>query len=171
MNDNSATRGDLELRDDRLDEVALLVEEMKWVAVPLTGQQIDLRDLDQVADGLDQVRDLKRMLDELRSLLESVLRLRSRELGTKTLHLAQVDAVVSGGSKPEWDVELLADRLRAAGLPEDRLERLIVATVTYKVDQQVARELRGANPAYAAALTEARQDMPAPWRVSVKRRR
>jgi hypothetical protein len=161
--------GELELRDETLDETAALVASDPTIVLPFSGQQIDLRNPDEVADGLDQVRDLKRRLDGLRGLLENVLRLRSRELGTKTLHLENVDAVVSGGSRPEWDVELLSERLRAAGLPEQRLDQLIVATVSYRVDQQVARELRGANPAYAAALAEARRDVPAPWRVTVKR--
>jgi hypothetical protein len=160
---------ELELRDQELEETATFIAAESTIVVPLTGELIDLYDLNRVAGGIEQVRDLKRQLDELRGLLERVLRLRSRELGTKTLHLDGVDVTISGGSRLEYDLELLAQRLRAGGLPESRLERLIVATVTYKIDHRVARELRGANPAYAAALAEARRDVPAPWRVTVRR--
>jgi hypothetical protein len=163
--------GELELRDDTLDDIATLIDESPTIVLPFIGEAIDLHNLDEVASGLEQVRELKRRLDEVRGLFENVIRLRSREVGTKTLHLGSVDAVVSGGSRPEYDVELLAEALRAAGCPEQRIDELIVATITYRVDQRVARQLAGANPAYGAALAEARRDVPAAWRVAIKRRR
>jgi hypothetical protein len=149
---------------------ALQVAEQPLVVLPVTGEQIDLRDPAQVAGGLDQVRDLEQRLRALRHLLSDVLRLESTRRGTKTLHLdGNWTAVVSGGSRPEYDTELLARRLQSAGLPEERLADLVKAVITYKVDAQIARQLSGANPAYAAALREARTDVPAPWRVAVTR--
>jgi hypothetical protein len=157
--------------DDRLEYAAEMVEVMKEIALP-NGVMVDLREPDQVAEALESVRDLKRALDRLRSLLESVLRLRSREQGAKTLHLENGwVAVVSGGTRPEYDAELLCRRLSAAGLPPERLGELVEAVITYKVNTQVARQLALANPEYAAALDEARTDVPAPWRVSVKKER
>jgi hypothetical protein len=151
-------------------ETALTVAEQPLIVLPITGEQIDLREPAQVAGALDQVRDLEQRLRGLRHLLSNVLRLESVRLGTKTLHLdGNWTAVVSGGSRPEYDTELLQHRLHAAGLPEDRLTDLIQPVVTYKVSAQVARQIAGANPAYAAALREARTDVPAPWRVAVTR--
>jgi hypothetical protein len=152
-------------------ETELAVREQPMMVLP-TGEQIDLRDPAQVAGGLDQVRDLEQRLRAFRHLLSDVLRLESLRRGTKTLHLdGGWTAVVSGGSRPEYDTELLAERLQAAGLPNDRLDDLIQTVVTYKVNAQVARQLAAANPAYKAALQEARTEAPAAWRVSVERRR
>jgi hypothetical protein len=158
--------------DDQLEYAGEMVERLPEISLPWTGEIIDLREPEKVADALDQVRNLKRALDELRSLLEGVLRLRSREQGVKTLHLeGGWKAVVSGGTRPEYDIDVLVERLEAAGLPSDRLDELVETVVSYKVDASVARQLAGANPAYKAALDEARTDVPAPWRVSVERER
>lgn len=72
--------------------------------------------------ALAQVRDAKRRLDELRALLEALLRVESRRQGTKTVHLdGGLTAVVSGGSRVVYDGEQLARDLEQAGLPADRL--------------------------------------------------
>jgi hypothetical protein len=154
--------------DDRLAEVALRVEETGRVVLPLTGEVVDLGDPADVARGLARVRDLKTELDELRSLLEDVLRLESQRQGTKTLRLGDVEAVVSGGARTEFDAEALAEALRAAGCPEERIADLIVETVSYRVDARVAKQLEAANRAYAEAIASARTVEPAPWRVSLR---
>jgi hypothetical protein len=157
-------------RDD-LAELALRIEEQPNAVVPYTGEAIDLRDPAAIAGGLERIRDLKRQLDEIRSLLEDVLRLESQRRGTKTLHLADgLDAVVYGGSKTEWDIEQLGEALRAAGLPGERFDELVKVMVSYRVDSRVAKQLEAANPAYAKAIASARQIVPDKWRVSLKRR-
>jgi hypothetical protein len=97
-----------------------------------------------------------------------VLRLEAQRQGTKTLHLGDLNAVVSGGEKAEYDVELLIELLRRAGLPEERLSQAVVETVSYKVDQRVLRSVAGANPAYAAAIETAKTMVATPWYVAVK---
>jgi len=157
------------MSDTSLEMVALQVEETPTVLVPFVGTVVDLREPVEVAQALEDIRELKRQLDEARGLLESVLRLEAQRQGTKTLHLGILDAVVSGGSRPEYDAELLRERLRMAGLPEQRLAEVVVEVVSYKTDGRVLRQLAGANPAYAAAIEEARTVVDAPWRVTVKR--
>jgi hypothetical protein len=120
--------------------------------VPLTGELVALSDPLKVAAALEHVRDLKHVLDGARVVLEDALRLESVRQGTRTLHLGDLDAVVSGGERLEYDhVEL------------------IVEVVSYKVDERVARSVSASNPVYAAALERCRRTVPAPWRVSVKR--
>jgi hypothetical protein len=136
--------------------------------VPVTGEVIELGAPLQVALALETVRKAKRQLEEARGVLEDALRIESERQGTRTLHLGELDAVVSGGEKVEYDVVELADELRAEGLPEERLGELIVATVTYRVDARVARSVAASNRRYAAALERCRRVLPAPWRVSVK---
>lgn len=158
------------MSDHALELVAAQVEEEPTLLLPYTGTLVDLREPVEVAQALQDVRELKRRLDELRALLEGVLRLEAQRQGTKTLHLGPVDAVVTGGSKAEYDVELLQKALRAAGLPENRIAQAVVETVTYKVDQRVLRQLTAANPAYGAAIDAARTTVDTPYRVDVKPR-
>jgi hypothetical protein len=139
------------------------------IVVPFTGEYVELDEPVQVALALETVRRLKRDLDEARVVLEDALRFESERAGTRTLHLGELTAVVSGGEKVEYDAEELGHQLRRAGLPEARLSELIVETVSYKVDQRVARSVAASNPRYAGALERCRRVVPAPWRVSVKR--
>jgi hypothetical protein len=137
--------------------------------LPLTGELVALDDPHQVAVALEGVRRLKGKLDDARRALEDALRFESERAGSRTLHLGDLDAVVSGGERVEYDELELAEQLRAAGLPEERLAELIVETVSYRVDQRVARSVAAANPMYAAALERCRRVVPAPWRVAIKR--
>lgn len=157
--------------DDGLERARSFLEAGPEVMVPFSGELLDLRDLPKVAEMLVEVRDLKTQLDRLRSLLEDVLRLESLRQGTKTLHLGEFDAEVSGGSKTVWDTERLAVLLTEAGMSEQRLGDLIVTTVTERVDMRVAKQVAAANSAYAIAIAACREVHPAAWRVDSKRRR
>lgn len=137
------------------------------IVVPLTGELVSLSDTRQVIDVLEQVRDMKRRLDEVRAVLEEAVRLESERQGSKTLHVDGMKAVVSGGSKIEYDAEALADELRDLGLPEDRVSALVVPTITYKVDGRVARSVATSNPRYAEAIERHRSVVPHYWRVTV----
>lgn len=159
------------MADTALELVAAQVDETPVIVVPFTGEVVALSRPAEVAGALDSVRDLKRQLDELRALLEGVLRLEAQRQGTKTLHLGQLDAVVSGGQRAEYDAELLTEGLRAAGLPEARLAEAVVQTVSYKVDQRVLRQLAGANRDYDAAIKAALTVVETPWRVTIKHQR
>jgi hypothetical protein len=139
------------------------------IVIPWTGEIVDLAKPAQVARALGTVRALKRDLDQARAALEDVLRAESERQGTRTLHLDGLTAVVSGGEKVEYDEQQLVDELRAAGLPEERLADLVVETVTYRVDQRVARSVAASNPKYAAVLDRCRRVVPAAWRVAIKR--
>jgi hypothetical protein len=160
---------ELERREaDLLEQALAQVEAEPELVLPGSGEVVDLREPAQVAYGLQALRELKRQLDGLRSLLEALLRLESMRQGTKTLHLGSLEATVSGGDKLEWDVDLLGAGLRKAGCPEERIDELVQIKIKYRVDAGIARQLEAANPRYAAAIAAARRRVPAPWRVSVK---
>ena len=163
---------ELELRDqDLLEQAQAHAAEHPQLVLP-TGELVYLRDPAQVAHGLDQVREAKRQLDELRVLLEALLRLESQRVGSKTLHLeGGLAAVVSGGSRTVYDPEQLAEALEQAGLPADRLAQAVRPVVEWKVDQRVLKQLEASNPVYAEAIRCARRVEPAAVRVSVKRER
>lgn len=153
--------------DADLHGLELAIHEQPERLIPLLGQLVDLRKPSEVARAISAIRDAKRQLDEVRQLLEQVLRLESAKHGTKTLHLGDVDVVISGGSRWEYDAEALAADLRAAGLPEQRLAQVVVEVVSYKVSQRVLAQLAAANPAYGEAIERNRRRVEAPWRVAV----
>lgn len=117
---------------------------------------------------LGAARDYRQRVLNLVKDCEAVLLDESRRQGTKTLRYDGVGtAEVTGGTSLEWDLEVLL-ALRDLGLPEDRYNELVVATVTYKVDARVANQLAAANPAYSEVIERARSRVERPWRVSLK---
>jgi hypothetical protein len=154
---------------DELQSLELMIAEQPQLVVPLTGELVDLRKPDDVADVLEQVREMKHQLDNARGILEQVLRLEAARQGTKTLHLADCTAVISGGETVEYDGAELARRLEQAGMPADRVHQVVELIVTYKVNAAKAKAAASANPAYAAAVEQTRVVKPVPWRVSLRR--
>lgn len=122
---------------------------------------------DKAAELLVVARQLKSQINDSVKACEYVLREESQRQGTKTLHLPNATAVISGGSELAWDIDVL-NELRAAGLPEDRFNELVVATVTYRVNAAVAKQLEAANDAYAEIVGRARGTVEKPWRVSIR---
>lgn len=67
-----------------------------------------------------------------------------------------------------WDIEILGE-LRALGLPEERMDQLITAEITYKVNTNVAKQLASVNPAYAAVIERAKSQVPRATYVSIRK--
>jgi hypothetical protein len=118
---------------------------------------------------LDDLRRLRQLINEASALCRDILAEESRRQGTKTLHLGELTAEVHGGSEVVWDIETLEAELLKAGCPQERMDALISETVEYKVNNTVARQLAAANPDYASAIEAAKERVPAPIRVSVRR--
>lgn len=136
--------------------------------VPFTGELVPLAEPLAVAKALEDLREYQRGLSSLRAVLEEALVAESRRRGTKTLHLGQTTAVITGGRGIEWDMEELA-KLRDAGLPEERFSELVKTEISYKVDARVANQLSSANEEYAAIIGRARAEVEKPWRVRIDR--
>lgn len=138
------------------------------IVLPGTGEVVDLEDILQVARALAAVRVFKARLDEARGVLEAVLVEEATRRGTKTLRLGDVTAEVGADTTTGWDVERLRAGLFRAGLPADRLNELIEETVEYKVDGRIARQIAGANPAYAKVIERCKTKVPKKPYVAVK---
>jgi len=136
--------------------------------VPGTGELFDLAVPDEAGRALAAIDLIKRQVDDARQTVVDMLWEEGERRGTKTLHLETVTVELAGGSRVEWDVEKLADRLLDAGLPKDRVADLIKTTVTYKVDGNVARQLQGANAAYAEAIAACKETIPTTRRARIK---
>jgi hypothetical protein len=171
MEDRSPASGDTSGQELEPIEAEFVLPERisDKLVVPFTGELVHLGEPAEVARALESVRQAKYQLDDARRVLEDALWFASEQAGSRTLHLGELDAVVSGGDKVVYDELELARRLRAAGLPEERLSELIVETVTYKVDARVAKSVAASNPKYAEAIEASRRTVPAPVRVAIKR--
>src|SRR5580765_1053490 len=113
------------MTDTALELAERQIHECPTIRVPLTGVVVDLTEPHEVAEALHDLREVKRQLEDVRALLEAALRLEAQHQGTKTLHLGQLDAVISGGTRNDYDAELLQQLLRDAGLPEHRLAEAV----------------------------------------------
>lgn len=123
---------------------------------------------DNAVEALASLRELRYRIGDAIRGCEAILADESARVGSKTLHIGGYTASVSGGSELVWDVEQLRAGLAAAECPEGRIDELIVATVEYRVNQSVARQLASANPKYAAVIEAAKSRVVKPTRVSVK---
>lgn len=121
----------------------------------------------KAAELMVAAREMRGRLLGLVKDCEAVLLDESRKQGTKTLHYPEGTATITGGQDLIWNLEILL-QLRDRGLPEDRYNELVVATVTYKVNAAVAKQLEAANTEYAEVIGMARSYEAKPWRVSIK---
>jgi hypothetical protein len=139
---------------------------------PPTGEAFDIELAEDAARGLDAIAYLRSQLDELAGLFKDRLREESERLGTKTLHYDDLTVELrGGGEEAHYDPELTRECMEQVDLPEERMNKLVKAQVTYTVDRNVVRQLVGANPVYADALERARTWKPQPLYVSVRRKR
>lgn len=139
------------------------------LTIPLIGEIVDLDNPNQVALAIDAVREAKRILDDIRAHLERELVDEARRQGTKTLHLAGLDAVITGGTRTEYDAHKLQLLLRHHGLPEPRIAEAVVEIVSYKPNAAVLKQLASANDDYADAIQASKSVVDVPYRVSIRR--
>ncbi len=135
---------------------------------PVTGELVPAEDINGVAHAVKALRDLNTRIRDAVADATTVLVEESRRQGTKTLALANVTVVVSGGPETVWDVEQLRNLLDERGCPQDRIEALIKTEVTYKVDARVAKQLAAANEEYAHVIELCKSTNGKPFYVKVK---
>src|SRR6185436_11973771 len=114
------------------------------------------------------IREREQQLRDVKAAVTAFMLEQSRVQGTKTFHASAGDVVLSGGAAIEYDALALADCLREAGCPEDRIDAVVKAEITYKVDRSVLRQLMSANEDYKAAAELAEREVVKPWRVAAK---
>lgn len=137
---------------------------------PRTGELVPVDSPDACAKLLGEVRELEGNLRELKSELTAALTAEFSRQGKKTLELGGVKAVLGGGSEIVWDVEILQELL-GLGLPEERMNELVTAEVSYKVNASVAKQIAGANQEYAEVVARAQTTIPKTAYVSLKKDR
>lgn len=134
---------------------------------PITGELVPTSNVVQVAATLEALREYRDRLNVAIAVFSEPLIMESRRLGTRTLTAGALRAEVSSDHEIEWDLDALA-KLLDVGLPQERYDELVRATVTYKVNGTVARQLAGASPEYAAVIERAKVRIPKRQYVTVK---
>ncbi len=145
------------------------------------SELVPITDLQDVATGevlpatvenagrvITAARDMKGRIGEVIAQATAYLADEAARQGTKTLRDGNATVTLSGGLTDDYDPVDLMNALREAGCPEERIDEAVVATVSYKVNKSVLRQLSGANIAYRAAIEEARYQYEKPYRASVK---
>lgn len=125
--------------------------------------------IDNAAAALIAARNMRERIHDVTAEITAYAVELAEERGTKTLHGEQETLALSGGAGTEYDPEVLADLLRTAGCPEDRIDAAVVAHVEYKVNRSVLKQLE-VNANYKAAIELSRREVEKPYRASVKRR-
>src|SRR5262245_57190944 len=145
------------------------LERQPEIVLPVTGEVINLTQPTHVAQALDQVREWKRRLDDVRAVLVDALRLESERQGTKTLHMDDgVDVVITGGDTIDYDPASLMDALEEAGCPAERIHAACTPTVIHKINRSVLKQLAGANADYRAAIEAAEITVSKPYNAYTK---
>jgi len=138
------------------------------LVVPGTGEVVDLDDPNACLRVLTDIRELESKLREVKGALSEALRFEFSRQGTKTLELNGMKVSLGADSEVVWDIGVL-DELRALGLPEERMDALINAEISYRVNNSVAKQIAAANPQYAEVIARAQSRVPKTPYVSVKR--
>ena len=119
-----------------------------------SGQLVNLDDLSAVAKAYEEVAQMKVRMIEADRLLREALLLHGRLNGTRTLYVEGVGKLeIKGAERTEFrDPLALAEELLAAGMPDDVVNEIVVATVSHKVDARRAARAASANPTYAEII-------------------
>lgn len=133
----------------------------------LTGERLPAS-AENAALVIDAAREMKGRLQDVIRDAEDFLADESRRQGTKTFHVPGFTVSLSGGDSVSYDPEKLAEALRAADCPEERIDAVVVQTISYSVNRSVLRQLVQANPDYKAAAELAEIRETKPLRASVK---
>lgn len=140
--------------------------------VPLPdGQLVDLTNPTDVALRLDDLRTLESRIKDAKSVLVDALAEYAEHAGAgKTLNLSGgVRAVLKNDTRILWDAQHLEVSLRAAGMPEERIREIVVEEISWTVKAAEAKKAASVNPNYAAAVNEARTEIPQRPSVTVER--
>lgn len=133
---------------------------------PITGEVVASDDPAGCVRLLGEIRTLEQQLKNLKAELTRALEEEFSRQGRKTIEVNGTKAELRGGSGVVWDVEVL-NELRDLGLPEERMDELITAEITYRVNANVAKQIAAANADYADVIERAKQRVPRPTYVSL----
>jgi hypothetical protein len=147
------------------------IREREELALPHTGELVDLSDEVACATALDELRRMNTHIEEAVRALSRAVAARAAILGTKTIQLpGGRKAEVKGGKKRIYDAEQIERELRVAGCPDDRIRQIVREEVTHTVVAVEAKRAAGANEEYALIIARNMTEVDAPYSVTIRRR-
>jgi hypothetical protein len=147
------------------------IREREELALPHSGELIDLSDETACGVALDEVRRMQAHLAEAVRTLSAAIAARGAVLGTKTIKLSGGrKAEIKGGPEKHYDAQEIERGLRLLGMPEERLREIVREEITYSVVAREAKRAAGANPEYARVIENATSEVERPWSVTIRRR-
>ena len=133
--------------------------------------EIDLNDHVACAVLLDDIRTLEGQLASAKSSLTAAIVEAGKRDGTTSYELPnRLKATITSGKRTSVAGDVLAQQLRSAGMPEERIAEIVSETVSYSVDLRKAKTAAGVNEAYAKALATASTTHEAQPSVTIRRR-
>ena len=147
------------------------VRETEELALPHSGELVNLNDEVACALALDELRHMQAHLHHAVRALSEALAARAAILGTKSIKLSGGrTASITGGTARVYDAPEIERGLRALGMPEERIREIVVEQVSYSVKAVEAKRAAGANPAYAEVIEAATTEVEKAISVSIKGR-
>lgn len=134
-----------------------------------SGEVLELDTPAGCGQALDALRALKEQVDAaVRVVTEAAVGLSLRD-GTKTFVLDSGRKLsLSADTATVVDADELRAALLAAGMPDGRVDEIVVPNVTYKVNRAKANAAASANPAYREALDRCTSVQPRTVYASLK---
>lgn len=147
------------------------VREHETLTLPATGHLVNLNEPREVGVAIQDIQGLERALAEAkRTLKEAMIRYWSVSGARKTFRIGGGrDAVISGGPRKVYDATAIRDELRAAGMPEERINEIVVEEITYTVKAVEAKAAAAANEEYARIIERNTTEYDAPYDVRIRR--
>jgi hypothetical protein len=140
------------------------------LAIPGTGQLVDLEKEVECVQALAAVRQFESQIKEAKAILTAAIVDRSRVLGAKTFILPDGSkAEVRGGPEAAYDISEIEENLRALGMPEDRIREIVVEELSYKLSVREAKRAASANEDYASVIENAKRVEEKPYYISIRR--
>lgn len=147
-------------------------EPSQELAVPGTGEIVDLTDAPACAVALDAIRDFESHIREAKAALTRAIVEEATRQGVRSIELPNgARAEISPAVEVVYDALALAEGLREAGMPEERINELIEETVSYKVKAVEVKKAASANPEYAKVVEDARSEQPKAQYITIRRNR
>lgn len=147
------------------------MSEGQELAIPGTGELVDLNDAQACVRALDSLRDFESVIREVKGALTRAIIYEATLQGVRSIELSDGSrAEISPSTEIVYDAQAIEDGLRAAGMPEERIRDIVEETVSYKVHAREAKKAARANPEYAKVIDEASMEAARQQYVTIRRK-
>lgn len=117
---------------------------------------------------LARIAEMEQTIRTAKSAITEYVIEESIRQGTKTFDVNGSKLVLEGGPSKQIEGHELAQLLREAGCPEQRIKDVVTEEITYKVNQRVLAQLVAANSDYATAAELTTTTVEKPYRARAK---